>query len=303
MEVRHLRVVLALAEELHFGRAAARLHVVQSAVSQALKDLEDELGTALFSRNRHGVALTAAGMHFRDHAHRALEELASGASAAQRAGRGEEGRLRIVFSTMATLTPLPSVVAAFMRQTPRVQVELEQHASPAILEMLVHGQADVGVLPETERYGALSFSLLTTDPVVAVLSSDHALVKAKTKTIRPVDLHGEPMVVLSARVEPVIKPYMTALLAEHRVAPKVVYEFDQLDTLLSLVGAGLAISLAPSAVMGLRPRRVVYRRLTPRMVARHFVAWDAARISPVAGRFLTLLQASSGRATSRGARL
>jgi DNA-binding transcriptional LysR family regulator len=293
MDVRHLRAVLVLAEELHFGRAAARLHVVQSAVSQTLKDLEDELGTELFARSRHGVALTAAGAHFRDHARRALEEIASGASAAQRAGRGEEGRLRIVFSTMATLTPLPRVVAAFVRQAPRVQIELEQRASPAILEMLANGEADVGVVPETERYGALSFSLMTTDPVVALLPRDHPLAKAQKKSMRPADFDGEPMVVLSPRVEPVIKSQMIALLSKHRMQPKVVYEFDQIETLLSLVAAGLALSLAPSAVAELRHRRVVYRPFTPRMVARQFVAWDAKRISPVARRFLTTLQASA----------
>jgi DNA-binding transcriptional LysR family regulator len=294
VDVRHLRLVLVLAEELHFGRAASRLHVVQSAVSQTLKDLEEELGTELFARSRHEVALTAAGAHFRDHARRALDEMASGASAAQRAGRGEEGSLRIAFSTMAALTPLPRVVAAFIRDTPRVQVELEQHASPAILEMLVHGEADVGVVPETERYGALTFSLLKTDPVVALLPRDHPLVKARRQSIRPSDLQGEPLVSLSARVDPVVRAQMTGLLSKHQIQPKVVYEFDQLETLLSVVAAGLALSLAPSAVTDLRHRRVVSRPFSPRMVARHFVAWDGKRLSPVALRFLTTLRSSGG---------
>jgi DNA-binding transcriptional LysR family regulator len=290
-------VVLVLAEELHFGRAAARLHVVQSAVSQTLKDLEDELGTELFARNRRGVALTAAGVHFRDHARRAIEAMESGAAAAQRAGMGEEGRLRIVFSTMATLTPLPRVVAAFARQAPLVQIELEQHASPTILEMLLHGEADVGVLPEIERYGALSFSLLTSDSVVAVLPSDHKLAKAQTKNLKPADFDGEPMVRLSARAEPVIKSQLATWLSEHKVQPKVVYEFDQIETLLSLVAAGLAVSLAPSAVSEVRHRNVVYRPITPRMIARHFVVWDEKPISAVARRFLHLLQSSGGAAS------
>jgi DNA-binding transcriptional LysR family regulator len=267
---------------------------VQSAVSQALKDLEEELGTELFARNQRGVALTAAGAHFRDHARRAVEAIASGASAAQRAGRGEEGSLRIAFSTMATLTNLPRVVAAFMRDTPRVQVELEQHPSPAILQMLVHGEADVGVLPETEQYGALTFSLLKTDPLVAVLARDHPLVKARKKSIQPIDLEGEPFVSLSARVEPVVKTQMTALLIKHKIQPKVVYEFDQIETLLSVVAAGLAVSILPSAVTQLGHRYVVHRPFTPRMAARHFVAWDGQRLSPVALRFLTTLRSSGG---------
>ncbi len=102
------------------------------------------------------------------------------------------------------------------------------------------------------------------------------------------------MVSLSARVDPVIKAQMTALLSEHQIQPKVVYEFDQIDTLLSLVAAGLAVSLLPSAVTQLSHRRVVFRPFTPRMVARHFVAWDAKRLSPVALRFLMALQASAG---------
>jgi LysR family hca operon transcriptional activator len=185
-------------------------------------------------------------------------------------------------------------VAAFMRDTPRVQVEMEQRPSPATLEMLVHGEADVGVVPETEQYGSLTFSLLKTDPVVALLPRDHALVKARRQSIRPADLQGQPLVSLSARVDPVVRAQMTALLSKHQIEPKVVYEFDQIETLLSVVAAGLALSLVPSAVTQLRHRRVVSRPFTPRMVARHFVAWDAKRLSPVALRFLTTLRSSGG---------
>jgi len=157
VELQHLRVVLALSEELHFGRAAARLHVVQSAVSQALKDLEVELGVSLFDRSPRGVTITAAGIHFRDHALRAMEEIASGASAAQRAARGEEGRLRVAFSAMATSTALPRVVTRFMREAPNVQVELENTSSPGVVEAIARREADVGIVPEIRRYGSLSF--------------------------------------------------------------------------------------------------------------------------------------------------
>ncbi len=100
------------------------------------------------------------------------------------------------------------------------------------------------------------------------------------------------MVGLSARVDPMVKAQTTALLSKHQIQPRVFYEFDQIETLLSLVAAGLALSLLPSAVTQLSHRGVVARPFTPRMVARHFVAWDAKRLSPVALRFLTTLRSS-----------
>src|SRR5262245_22182399 len=116
MDLRHVRTFLILAEELHFGRAAARLNVVQPAVSQTLKSLEQEIGVLLFSRTKRAVALTAAGHSFLLHARRALEELESGSADARRAASGESGRLHLRFAMAAALTPVPRAIARFARE-------------------------------------------------------------------------------------------------------------------------------------------------------------------------------------------
>src|SRR3954467_2549726 len=120
MELRHVRVFLVLAEELHFGRTSTRLRVAQSAVSQTLKDLEHELGVVLLERTRRSVRITAAGESFREHASVALAALERAAVATKRAARGESGRLVLRFTLMSTLTALPRAVARFQDSFPEV---------------------------------------------------------------------------------------------------------------------------------------------------------------------------------------
>jgi DNA-binding transcriptional LysR family regulator len=289
-------VVLALSDELHFGRAAARLHVVQSAVSQALKDLEVELGVALFDRSPRGVTITAAGVHFRDHALRAMDEIASGASAARRAARGEEGRLRVAFSAMATATALPRVVTRFTREAPNVQIELANTSSPAVVEAIARREADVGIVPEIRRYGALSFFELRRERLVAVLPLDHPLASGRRKTLAIRELDGQPMIEASARKEPTLQAMLRALLATHQVRPRVTFEFDEVETMLSMVAAGLGIGIVPASLARSFSGGVTCRSLTPKVMAGHFLVWDAKTISPAALRFVRLFQSEDGRA-------
>src|SRR6185503_11617230 len=122
MDLRHIRTFLALAEELHFGRAAHRLRVAQSAVSQTLRALEEEIGAALLERSTRHVRLTPAGQQYVQHARAALAQLDDGAAAALRAASGEVGELRLSFTLMSALTVLPRVVTRFQRAYPRVRL-------------------------------------------------------------------------------------------------------------------------------------------------------------------------------------
>jgi DNA-binding transcriptional LysR family regulator len=289
-------VVVALSEELHFGRAAARLHVVQSAVSQALKDLEAELGVALFERSPRGVTITAAGTHFRDHALRAMEEIASGASAARRAARGQEGRLRVAFVAMATSTALPRVVTRFMREAPNVQVELENTSSPGVVEAIARREADVGIVPEIRRYGSLSFFELRRERLVAVLPPDHDLASGRRKTLAIRKLDGQALIEASGRKEPTLHAKQRALLATHHVRPRVAFEFDEVETMLSMVAAGLGIGIVPASLAKSFSGGVACRLLTPKVMAEHFLVWDPKTISPAALRFVHLFQAEGGQA-------
>src|SRR5262245_53934910 len=149
MEVRHLRVVTILAEELHFGRAAARLHCVQSAVSVALKMLEEDLGTALFARSRRAVALTPAGEAFVLHARRALDAVAQAGAAARAAANGEVGRLSLRFTLMTALTCVPKTIAAFRQRYPQVDVAIGHGGTTSQLDALQNHTIDIAFVTLT----------------------------------------------------------------------------------------------------------------------------------------------------------
>src|SRR4030095_3718154 len=126
MELRHFRYFVAVAEELHFGRAATRMHVAQPALSRQIRNLEDEMELRLFERDRRRVALTAAGGVFLDEVKRLLEQLERAVEAARRAARGERGTLRIAFVPAVAYTGLPEIVRAFRQRLPDVEVRLQE---------------------------------------------------------------------------------------------------------------------------------------------------------------------------------
>jgi DNA-binding transcriptional LysR family regulator len=146
MELRHVRTFVALAEELHFGRAARKLRVVQSAVSQTIRALEEDVGAPLFVRGPGGVRLTIAGEHFLGHARRALGELDEGASTARNAGTGEVGRLALRLGPISGLTILPRVVARFRRELPRVDLRIEPAGAADPIAAVADGRADLAFL-------------------------------------------------------------------------------------------------------------------------------------------------------------
>src|SRR5262245_19269778 len=144
MELRHLRYFLAVAEELHFGRAAARMHIVQPALSRQIRNLEDEIEVRLFERDRRRVVLTEAGGVFLDDVKRLLEQLESAVDAARRATRGERGTLRIAYVPAVAFTWLPEIVRAFRQRLPDVDVRLQETHPARQVQALLSGRVDVG---------------------------------------------------------------------------------------------------------------------------------------------------------------
>src|SRR4051812_33911702 len=200
IELRHLRVFIALAEDLHFGRAALRLRVAQSAVSSTLKSLEEEVGATLLARTRRSVALTAAGRGFLDHARRAIEETDAATSVARRAAQGETGRLSLSFTLMSALTVLPRVVTRFQQTHPEVQVSIGSGGTTEQLEAIRAGRCDVGFVTRKGSVAPLATELVEESPLVVVMAKGHAL--AKRRRIALGQLAGERFVFLHEASEP-----------------------------------------------------------------------------------------------------
>ena len=192
MELRQLSSFVAVAEELHFRRAAERLHLAQPSVSQQIRTLEAELGVRLFERNRRGAALTAAGEALLPEARELLAGAERAASVARSTGKGERGRLRLSLTRSLTGGIAGAIVDAYRTEYPDVELELSVGNTMLHVEQLLEGDIDAGfVRPPLEQAG-LDELVLGREPMVCVLPRDHPL--TKRTMVRPQDLHGEPLV-------------------------------------------------------------------------------------------------------------
>lgn len=244
LELRHLRYFVAVAEELHFGRAAQRLHLAQPPLSQQIRKLEEILGYPLFLRTSRAVRLTAAGEIFLERARRTLRNVHEDMEEARSIGRGDEGSLRVGFIGSGMLTALPAMLGRYRQLYPRVQLLLSESYTAGIAAALSRGALDAGFLRDGGPIEGLHTEPLFTEPFVAVLPSTHRL--AGKTTISPADLRDEPFVYFtpSAGRRAYEKPL--SIFEAHGFRPNVVQEAPQWLTILRLVGAGLGVSVGPA---------------------------------------------------------
>ncbi|QHN02864.1 LysR family transcriptional regulator [Granulicella sp. WH15] len=255
IELRHLRYFVAVAEELHFGRAAQRLHLAQPPLSQQIRKLEEILGYPLFLRTSRSVALTATGQAFLQSARRTLRNVQSDIEEARSVGRGEVGSLHIGFVGSAMLATLPAMLRAYTQAYPRVRLHLHESFTSSVLEGLENGTLDAGILRDGDPTDGLDITTIFSEPYVAVLPASHP--RAGQKSIAPASLRGESLVFhpRSAGVRAFEKPM--SLFDRHGFRPPIVQEASHWVTILELVGSGLGISIAPACVRRIATSDVV----------------------------------------------
>jgi DNA-binding transcriptional LysR family regulator len=286
VELRHLRYFVAVAEELHFGRAAARLHIAQPPLSQQIRRLEAELGVELFRRNRRRVELTDAGRLLLEQARPLLRDADRIESTLRRAGRGDVGRLRVGFVGSATYEVLPLILRAFRDRHPDVELTLHEQLSSELFEALLAGRADVGLVrPPLVPNAAVELTPLLTERLVAVLPDSHPL--AAHEAVEVSDLAGEPFVFFSRQTGASLYEDVVGVCRQAGFTPDVVQEAAETQTVVSLVSAGIGISLLPAAVELFQRPHVVYRPLTgPNVDLELTVARRRDDASPLVARFL-----------------
>lgn len=261
MELRHLRYFLAVAEELHFGRAAARLRIAQPPLSQQIRQLEEEIGVRLFDRTKRRVELTAAGVAFLEEVRRVFGQTERAVRTAQRASRGEVGRLAIGFMPAADLDLLPRVLRRWHARFPNVETELHGLLAGAQIDALQERRIQVAfVRPPVDETG-LAVEPVQRDAVVVALPQYHAL--ARRVRVPLAALTGEPLVLFPRRVAPGFHDLVFAACRGAGFAPRVAFESDSMQTNLGLVSAGLGYTLMPATIRNLRRAGVVYRPLSP----------------------------------------
>src|ERR1700730_10722539 len=258
VELSDLRAVVALAEALHFGRAADRLHVSQPALSKRIRKLEDRIGGPLLVRRYRDVRLTEAGRLLAERGRQILLESDATVALSQRAARGEAGRLRIGFGIASILGLLPDVLLRFRRSHPGVQLQLRDMSTPDQIEALAAREVDVGFvrLPVAE-------DRLIVRPVL-----DERLVLAIgprspwNARIGLRSVSAEPFIIIARGRSASFYDHALSVCAATGFAPRIVQEGNELVTVLSLVGAGLGVSLVPRSAGLMRLPGVRFRELT-----------------------------------------
>ncbi|MDF1504768.1 LysR substrate-binding domain-containing protein, partial [Roseisolibacter sp. H3M3-2] len=303
MELRHLRYFVAVAEELHFGRAAERLHIAQPPLSRQIRDLEREVGTPLFERVPRGVELTPAGRAFLGESRLVLAQAERALRTAQRAARGEVGRLRVGFAEAATYAgALPSVLGFFRSHLPNIGLSLFELDSPQQWDALREARIDVGLLhalpPDAARW--LVSEPVLADPLLAAVPAAHPLARGRAAVA---DLEGEPLVLFPRPADPALYDAIVARCRAAGFSPAVAQVAEGWHTLVALAGAGVGVALVPRSMARLERPDVVYRPVRGLSVKLALsAAWRRGDRQPGRERFVTALRAvASARPAARGA--
>lgn len=256
IELRHLRYFVAVAEELHFGRAAQRLYLAQPALSQQIRRLEEILGVALFHRTSRSVALTAAGEMLLERARRTLRNVRLDAEEARGIGRGEIGHLNVGFVGSAMLASLPAIFRRYLTAYPRVQMHLHESFTSRVVSGLLDGSLDAGVLRDSDPQPDLEVTTLFTERYVAVLPKTHP--RAKQKNIHASVLRDEPFVFYPRSAGTIAFEKPLSLCGDAGFQPRVVQEATHWLSIVRLVAVGFGVSIAPACVATLPDEGVVY---------------------------------------------
>jgi DNA-binding transcriptional LysR family regulator len=286
MELRHLRYFVAVADHLSFGRAARALHLSQPPLSRQIRALEDELGTALFARTKRSVALTPAGAALLPDARRLLREADALRVGARKHALGEVGTLALGFIGMAAYNVLPDLLPAFHRAHPGVRLALREATSDVLLAALRQGEIDAGVvLPPVSEPG-FEYLPLFRDTLVAALPAGR---RRAPGAIPLASLAGEPFVLFPRGVGASLHDLIVGFCHRAGFAPRIEQEAIQMQTIVSLVAAGMGVALVPASLMNMRRTGVVYRRLAESSpLVELGLAWRAGDGSPLVGAFAAL---------------
>jgi len=299
IELRHLRYFVAVAEELHFGRAAARLNLAQPPLSQQIRQMEELLGFALFVRTSRAVRLTAAGAAYVERARRLLRAASHDIDEVRRVAKGEVGSLRIGFVGSSMLTALPGALQVYCAEYPEVALELTEAYSARILEMLEDGSLDVGILRDGDESAAVHAELLLEEPYIALAPARHAL--ARRRRLQVEMLRDEPFVFYpkSAGNRAWEKPVAFCEAAGFR--PRIAQVAPHWLTIVSLVGAGIGVSLAPECVRRIAPAECACLGLKGvETRSRVEIAWNKAETRPLVELFAEVVRRFVGRGGKPG---
>jgi len=296
IELRQLRYFVAVAEERHFGRAAARLHMTQPPLSQTIQSLEAALGTPLFERTKRSVSLTPAGAALLPEARRILQQAAALPDLARRAASGESGLLSLSFVSTADYSVLPPLLREFRERYPQVQIDLREATTDVQLEDLMQGRIDAGLLipPLNDKARAeLDYMTVLSEPLVLAAPQGIKGLKGLRgkNSVALKSVADMPLIIFPRRIAPAFHDAIVGCFRDAGLTPRIGQEAIQMQTIVGLVSAGMGIALVPQSVSNLQRPGVEYRALSDRTALFETgLAWRRDNASPVLHTFLELLR-------------
>jgi DNA-binding transcriptional LysR family regulator len=292
MELRHLRYFTAVVECKGYREASRRLHIAQPSISEAVSDLEDELGLKLFSRTGRNARLRPEGEIFYADAVRILQLSETAILTAKRAAQGKVGRLSIGFIGSATLSFLPDLIRRYKLEYPDLKLALHDLYPVELDKACDRGEIDVAITRtlSLERSRNRQSRVLLRDPLVAVLPRSR---KLKSKKIRLADLANERFILFHRQGAPVVFDTIVGACRSQGFSPRVENEPNSMQTILSLVEAEEGVAIVPASISNLRSNGVQFVRLAPDLYLDLIVAWPLGEPSVVLRTFLDFLSANA----------
>lgn len=279
---------MAVAERLHFGRAAEALHISQPPLSRAIRALEEDLGVTLFARSRRRVELTPAGERLLEESRRLASQLERAMQEVRNAagGAGAE-RLRIGFVSLADYGVLPGLLKAYKTARPGAQLALREMLSPEQAAALVAGELDFGLLlPPVAGAARLEHIVVQRERFMVALPQKHHQARGRGR-LRLADLAGEPFVMIPRRIAPRLYDIVAQLATRAGMTLNIAQEAIQMQTVVSLVSSGLGAAIVPASVANLGRRGVAYREIADRHPQLDvWLAWRRGTLGPAALEFI-----------------
>ena len=287
MEIRHLRYFVAVAEELHFGRAAQRLHIQQPPLSRQIQDLETELGFPLFDRSRRRVELTPAGTALLGRARQVFDALDVAIHDARSASEGESGRLVVGYPSSLAYSGLTELLRAFRTRFPSIEISLRELPPADQIDGLKAGSLDVGFVRTSLDDPTLAAELVRREALMVVLPDDHRLAKQRSVPLKA--LAQEPFVMFPRARGPAFFDQLMGLCGRAGFTPRIVQEAAQLD-IVSLVAAGFGISIMPSSMRNFRRPGLAFRPIVGAPQVELLIVWRHQNLSPALHNFVDLVR-------------
>lgn len=284
IDLRALQCFQAVAETLHFGRAAQRLHMTQPPLSRQIAALEKALGVTLFERDSRHVRLTAAGARFQQDTRELLIGLEQACRSARQVAAGEVGELRVGFMMHAAHSSVPPLARRFIAVHPQVQLKLREALPVALLQAVREGELDAGIGFAPADAAGLAVQPLFEEPLCVALPAGHPLARRRQLQVR--QLHGEPLITAPADVVPTLREAIDACFAQAGLRPLIRLEVQLQQSIVSLVGEGLGVALVPASLRRLGVPGVVFVALKDAPRVEQVLFWREANTNPALPKLL-----------------